>query len=218
MTEHDLPVHPFTGLTAIGVLPSGRVVWPIKGGADDPPEPDPEPDGAPDPDPEPDPEGEPGADKDEPLGDKGLKALQAEREKRREADAKRRAAESRVKELEAGTDEAAKAQLQIERDAVAKANVRIVRSEVKAAATGLLADPADAFSFLDLDQFEVNEDGEVDEDAIAEAIKKLIKTKPYLAVPDGKKFQGTGDGGARPKAPKARPTSLGDAVTRKYAK
>jgi hypothetical protein len=28
-----LPVHPFTGLTAVGVLPSGKVVWPVMGGS-----------------------------------------------------------------------------------------------------------------------------------------------------------------------------------------
>lgn len=27
-----LPVHPFTGLTAIGILPSGKIVWPVMGG------------------------------------------------------------------------------------------------------------------------------------------------------------------------------------------
>jgi hypothetical protein len=30
-----LPVHPFTGLTAIGVLPSGKIVWPVMGGNGD---------------------------------------------------------------------------------------------------------------------------------------------------------------------------------------
>ena len=30
-----LPVHPFTGLQAIAVLPSGRIVWPVLGGSDD---------------------------------------------------------------------------------------------------------------------------------------------------------------------------------------
>lgn len=29
----DLPTHPFTGLRAIGVLPSGRPVWPVLGGS-----------------------------------------------------------------------------------------------------------------------------------------------------------------------------------------
>lgn len=42
MNTPVLPVHPFTGLTAIAVLPSGRVVWPVLGGAsDDQAEPDP---------------------------------------------------------------------------------------------------------------------------------------------------------------------------------
>lgn len=31
----DLPVHPFTGLTAIGLLDDGRPVWPVMGGAPD---------------------------------------------------------------------------------------------------------------------------------------------------------------------------------------
>lgn len=33
--EGLLPVHPYTGLTAIGVLPSGRPVWPVIGAAPD---------------------------------------------------------------------------------------------------------------------------------------------------------------------------------------
>lgn len=31
----DLPIHPRTGLTAVGVLPSGRIVWPIMGASSD---------------------------------------------------------------------------------------------------------------------------------------------------------------------------------------
>jgi hypothetical protein len=34
MLEH-LPIHPFTGLRALHVFPSGRVMWPVMGGADD---------------------------------------------------------------------------------------------------------------------------------------------------------------------------------------
>lgn len=40
MIEYDdmvLPVHPYTGLAAIGVLPSGRPVWPVIGASDDDP-------------------------------------------------------------------------------------------------------------------------------------------------------------------------------------
>lgn len=32
---NELPFHPFTGLRALGVLPSGRPVWPVLGGAPD---------------------------------------------------------------------------------------------------------------------------------------------------------------------------------------
>ena len=32
----ELPIHPWTGLRAVGVLPSGRVVWPILGGSEPP--------------------------------------------------------------------------------------------------------------------------------------------------------------------------------------
>lgn len=32
-----LPIHPFTGLTALGVLPSGKAVWPVRGGSSDDP-------------------------------------------------------------------------------------------------------------------------------------------------------------------------------------
>ena len=89
--------------------------------------------------------------------------------------------------------------------ALTKANERIVRSEVKTAAKGVLADPADAFKFLNLSKFDVNDDGEVNEAAIADAIADLIKNKPYLAVQDGKRFQGGGDGGTRKES---RPAQL----------
>lgn len=35
MNTAVLPIHPFTGLKAIAVLPSGRIVWPIMGGSED---------------------------------------------------------------------------------------------------------------------------------------------------------------------------------------
>jgi len=49
MASSTLPVHPRTGLQALGVMPSGRIVWPILGAEDDPdnpvqpPAPDPAP-------------------------------------------------------------------------------------------------------------------------------------------------------------------------------
>jgi hypothetical protein len=94
-----------------------------------------------------------------------------------------------------------------ERDAaaVAKANARILRTEIRSAAKGVLADPADALTFLDLSGFEVDEDGEVDGDAIAAALSNLVETKPYLAAQGDRRFQGDTGGGARKES---RPTQL----------
>lgn len=81
-------------------------------------------------------------------------------------------------------------------EALSAANQRILKAEVRAQAAGKLADPKDALRFIDLSEFEVDSDGEVDGDKIAAAITDLVKTKPYLAA-QGKRFQGDADGGAR---------------------
>jgi sRNA-binding protein len=119
---------------------------------------------------------------DKPLGPAGEKALAAEKAKRKEAEAKARAARERIAELERGGDEAAKEKAEIEKAAMARANQRLVRAEVKAAAAGVLTDPNDAAQFLDLSSFEVGDDGEVDADEVKAAIADLVKKKPYLAA------------------------------------
>ncbi|WP_206492321.1 hypothetical protein [Rhodococcus sp. KRD162] len=128
--------------------------------------------------------GDPDDDKDDPddkkLGPKGERALAAMKEKLRTERARRRAAEAKNSTVDA--DDKAK---EAERNILARANSRILRSEVRAAAAGKLADPADAIKFLDLDQFDVGEDGEVDEDEIADAIDDLVTRKPYLAAQSG---------------------------------
>lgn len=159
-------------------------------------------------------------DEDEPegadqLGDAGKKALDALKEKRRKTAAERDAERGMREQYESilrglGVDPAAlmkKASEQssgdveaIRREANSKANTRIVRSEIRAAAAGKLADPKDALVHLDVSKFEVNDDGEVDSDEIADAITELLKDKPYLAAATAKRFQGTGDGGAARKA------------------
>ena len=73
---------------------------------------------------------------------------------------------------------------------------KYLKAEVKAAATGKLADPSDAMRYLDMTKFEVSEDGDVDADAITSAIDALIKEKPYLAA-QGARFTGTPDAGTR---------------------
>lgn len=146
---------------------------------------------------------------DKPLGPKGEKALQAEKDKRREEARRRREAEAELERLRNGDDKAAEAAREAEKAAIARANQRILRSEIKAAAAGRLADPTDALRLLDLDKFEVGEDGEVDEDEIADAIGKLLKSKPYLAAGGKPRFQGDADQGARKKT---KPASLDEQI------
>lgn len=135
----------------------------------------------------------------EDLGDKGKRALASMKGKWRTERDKRQELEQQLADKD-GADEAEAARRTAEQAALAKANDRILKAEVKAAAKGVLADPSDAYKFLDLGQFEVDDDGNVDSDEITEAIENLIKTKPYLAAATAKRFQGTGDGGAARKA------------------
>lgn len=138
----------------------------------------------------------------EALGDPGKKALDAMKADRNaaKAEAKRIADEFAAFKAQAEGKEAEyNASVEAQRvkdEALAAANDRIKRAEVRAAAAGKLNDPKDALSFLDLSTIEVNDDGEVDGDAVSAAINDLIKSKPYLAA-QGKRFEGEADGGAR---------------------
>lgn len=138
------------------------------------------------------------------LGDPGKKALDSMKDKWKSERDRRRELERQLAERDKPADGDAPDPeaivRQAEQAALAKYNSRIVRAEVKAAAAGKLADPADAYKFLDLDQFEVDADGNLDADEVADAIADLIKSKPYLAAQGGpptKRFQGTADSGAR---------------------
>jgi hypothetical protein len=148
----------------------------------------------------------------EALGDAGKKALDSMKSKWREERDKRRDLESRLSALETApkgdpeTPDADSIKAQATREAIAKANTRIVRSEIKAAAAGKFTDPADALAFLDPSKFEVNENGDVDEDEIKDALEELLTRKPHLAATARPRFQGSGDGGAARKA--AGPTQL----------
>lgn len=166
-----------------------------KGGQNDPPA-----DAPADP-PDEDPEGDPeGADK---LGDPGKRALDAMKAERNEAKRAQRELQAELEALKAKAEGREKEHAQAQREqqvrdeALSKANERILKSEVRLAAKGVLADPADALLYLDLSEFEVGSDGGVDADALGSAIDDLIKSKPYLAAQGGKRFQGTGDGGVR---------------------
>lgn len=139
----------------------------------------------------------------EALGDAGKKALDSMKSKWREERDKRRALEDRIASLEApkpsgdtDTPDPDAIRREAAREATQKANARILKSEIKAAAAGKFADPADALAFIDATKFEVGEDGEVDAEEIADAIEELLTRKPHLAATARPRFQGTGDGGA----------------------
>ncbi|MDX2551334.1 hypothetical protein [Streptomyces stelliscabiei] len=161
--------------------------------------------------------GEGGGSDDDKLGEGGKKALQAERDARA-------AAEARIKELEArlsrkpkpddgkggdgkGGDgkgdplDAEALKKEVRDEITADTNARLIRAEVKAAAAGKLADPADAPKFIDLAKIKIGEDGDPDAKQIKKAIEDLLREKPYLAA----NGQGWGDvgGGGQQTAPPA---------------
>lgn len=116
---------------------------------------------------------------------------------------------SRIQDLEAKTqqgdpDAEAETRKEIEAAALAKANARIVKAELRAAASGKLSDPEDALAFIDIGDIEVDDDGEVDRDALSDEIDELIKRKPHLAAqgsdikktPKPDRSQGAGGKGA----------------------
>lgn len=146
------------------------------------------------------------------LGDKGKRALDSMKGKLKAEREKRRTLEQQLAEKD-GADESEKVRRQAESEALSKANTRILRSEIKAAATGRLINPKDALVHIDLDQFEVDEDGQVDEDEVSEAIENLLKERPYLAAATAKRFQGTGDGGAARKASRPKQLTRADLKT-----
>lgn len=148
------------------------------------------------------------------LGDAGKQALARMKDKLKTERTARLKAEQERDEAK-GVTEQEQARREAEATVLAKANDRILRSEVKAAAKGVLADPADAYKFLDLAEFEVDDDGNVDEDAIASALADLVRTKPYLAAAQGQqqRFQGSADQGARKATHKSEEQQLTEALT-----
>lgn len=152
------------------------------------------------------------------LGDAGKRALDAMKQRVKDAETARKAEKARADALEAAAAlrdkpaeeqaiETAKAEARTE--ALKAANDRILRSELRAAATGKLADPTDAALYINLSDFTVTDDGEVDSDALNEAISELIEKKPHLAAPKANRFDGNADQGAKGK--EAGPQQLGQA-------
>lgn len=139
---------------------------------------------------------------DEALGDAGKAALKAERTRAAAAERQAKALQKQLDEIVAanateGEKAIAKAKDEGRAEVLSTVNERVLRAEVKAVAGGKLADPADAVKLLDLSQFTVGDDGNVDTKAISTAIDELVKEKPYLA-PAGARPTPLPGGGARP--------------------
>jgi len=156
------------------------------------------------------------------LGDAGKKALDAmkaerndarkqAREVREELERLRSEAALKDKPAEEQALEAARAEARVE--AAGKANERILRSELRASATGKLADPSDAALYIDLTDFEVGDDGEVDSEALNDAITDLLTRKPHLAAGKPNRFDGDADQGARGKETKVSQLRREDLAT-----
>lgn len=103
-------------------------------------------------------------------------------------------------------DEAiATARREAEEAATKRSNRAILEARIEAAAAGKLTSPALAVRLLDLDDFEVDEDGKVDRKAIDEALEELLEENPGLAV----KKRGSGDGGGGPRGGRSgRPSGI----------
>lgn len=80
------------------------------------------------------------------------------------------------------------------REANARVNEKLVRSAVTVQAAELLRDPSDAARYIDISDYEVDDDGNVDARQIQDDLKALLRDKPYL----GKARKGDGQNGGNP--------------------
>ena len=200
---HPTRRHPLTGvrIAALGVLPNGKIIWPMMGGDDtippatEPPE---------------------GVTKEEwdALGDPGKRALVRERAARQEAERKVAAAHARptppsgakpadpsrqeveqpdfAKMIADGIAAAMKPFEQEREQAKQAADTAKVRDAIKAAATDF-HNPSLAAALIDAATV-VGEDGQVDAEKVAKALGDLSASDPYM-VRDPRRFAPVGAGG-----------------------
>lgn len=149
------------------------------------------------------------SDEQEPEEDPtaGLKkALAAERKAHKDAARELRTLKEERELASKAPDEQALALARREaaQEATTAANSRIVRAEIRAAAATRVKNPALAVKLIDASAIEVDDDGDVDADALNSAIDTLLTDYPELAV-SAPGF-GSADQGAKRRA--AAPTQL----------
>lgn len=148
-----------------------------------------------------------------PAGDEAEKDWKAEYEAQqrinRQLERKNKKDFARIQELEktpsptAPTGDApdpAAIRAEIEAELRTGNNTRLVNAEAKAALAGKVHNPRTALKLLDLSKVEVDANGDVDDQALSDAIAELLEDEPYLAVAQGapqQRFQGNADQGPR---------------------
>lgn len=148
---------------------------------------------------DPDDDGQGDGDTDQ-LGDAGKKALDSMKSKWHKA---RDEVKDLRAQLEAATrkDDRTQDPGEIRKQAQAEARAEVLKDramdKVEAKAAKLFADPEDARALLASRVDDFVDDGQVDADAIEEALADLLKKKPHLAAAKAPRFQGGADGGAR---------------------
>lgn len=168
---------------------------------------------------EPDHQEAPEEDAPEEDPNEGLKkALAAERKARREAEKKARDAADALAAKDKPADEQAVelARREAAEQATAALSGRLIRSEVKAALAGKVENPARVLAFVNTDGIDVDDDGQVDETAVAEAITAFLKDFPEFKVAQGAGSADQFSKGRTPKEPdKPNPNDLIRAVFKK---
>ncbi len=137
------------------------------------------------------------------------KALVAERTARKTAEKELQALKAQLADKDKSADEQAVEERirTATTEATSKANERLIRAEVRAAATGKVKNPALALKLIDTSGIDVDDDGEVDSDALQAAISDLLTEYPELAA-DASRFGGGADQGAKGKG--AKPAQLSE--------
>ena len=151
---------------------------------------------------------DPPVDDDEPLGPAGKRALDAERAAHKEARRKLKEAEdaleaARVSQLDDHERALVEARQAGEAEATTRLQSKLFSVETRAAAVTklsdptLLSDPDVALKLLGLDQIPVTPDGDIDSEAISQAIDTLVEGRPFLGLSGAtpKPPPGSADGG-----------------------
>jgi hypothetical protein len=143
----------------------------------------------------------------EALGDPGKKALDAMKAERNAARAEKARLEAELKALKdaaalkdkpADEQERERIRQEASAEATAKANQKLVNAELKAAAAGKLANPELAQKLIDTSAISVDANGDVDAEAVADAITDLLTKYPSLAAQGGTRQFDSGRGKQAP--------------------